>query len=309
MSTASPAISVIIPARDMARFLPATLDSLRAQSQSAFEAIIVDDGSADATRRIAEEAAAADPRLRVMAGPCLGVSAARNAGAARARAAALLFLDADDLLAPHALDRLLRDLETAPGAVAVLGGVRRVDVAGRPLPGSDNRDLVPRDPETRLRALLRKNYVVNGGNLALRRAAFEAVGGFAPALANGEDWALWCELAAIGRIALSPGPPVLAYRQVPGGANARPRRAFERVASIEHVARSKAVQRAVGAELPRLLRTRRMDHFWSGVRNDLLHGARWRAARTALIGVIAYPDSLAQPALIRRFLKTLVVRS
>ncbi|WP_225844392.1 CDP-glycerol glycerophosphotransferase family protein [Streptomyces sp. HPF1205] len=99
-----PRFSVVVPAHRAQGFLRACLDSVLAQSFGDVEVVVVDDASPDACGLIAEEFAAADPRVRPLrldrhggAGP------ARDAGAARASGDYLLFLDADDLLAPGAL--------------------------------------------------------------------------------------------------------------------------------------------------------------------------------------------------------------
>ena len=72
------AVSVIIPARNAAATIAETLDSLLAQTHPHWQAIVIDDGSTDDTRRIAKAYAARDSRLRVIKGRGRGVSAARN---------------------------------------------------------------------------------------------------------------------------------------------------------------------------------------------------------------------------------------
>ena len=75
----------------------------------------------------------ADPRLTLIWQCNAGVAAARNRGMAAADGDALLFLDADDWLAPTALATLAATLDAAPGAVAAVGPYARVDAAGRPI--------------------------------------------------------------------------------------------------------------------------------------------------------------------------------
>ena len=301
----TPDISIVVPCRNMDRFLEETLVSALQQTVREIELIVVNDGSTDGSEAIVAALAAQDDRVRLIDGPARGVSAARNAGASVAQADVLLFLDGDDLLVPDSVERMLVGLREAPEAIGALAGVRRIDVAGGPLPGADNRALAPQTHPAQIRAILRKNIVVNPGNFAIRRVAFDLAGGFDPDLANGEDWALWCRICTLGRFAVVSGPPVLAYRQVPGGANSRPRRPFERVPSIEKVAQDPDIRRAVGRELGWLLRARRVDYFWSGVRNDLLYGARSRALLAGLVGLVAYPDGLLRPRLVRRFILSL----
>ena len=304
MSERMPLFSVIIPARNMERFLGATLDSLAAQTFDDFEVICVNDGSQDRTGAILQHRAAVDPRFRSIDGPKTGVSAARNAGLAQARGRYLLFLDADDLVTPDALSRYLHILETQD-VVGVIGGVLKISEDGQSLPSSDNRDLVPQTDQ--LAALLRKNYIVNGGALALRASHARAVGGYDTDLRNGEDWEFWCRLALGGRFGVLLGAPVLMYRQVTSGANMTTRGSALgfKVASLSKIARNADFRERFGFRLPLLLRARRIDYFWSGVRNQYRHGSRATALMLAAVGVILYPDTVLRPHLFGRFLRGL----
>lgn len=96
--------SIIIPTLDEETYLPRLLDSLAEQSFRNFEVIVVDGGSSDATiaaARVREHDL--DLRMIELCGP--GVSAQRNAGAGIARGEWLLFVDADSVLQPYALER------------------------------------------------------------------------------------------------------------------------------------------------------------------------------------------------------------
>src|ERR1051325_7476520 len=75
------AVSVIIPAYNAERYLPAALASVRRQSFDDFESIIVDDGSTDGTHELACRLSADDARVRVLRKQNGGVGSARNAGA------------------------------------------------------------------------------------------------------------------------------------------------------------------------------------------------------------------------------------
>jgi len=113
-------IAVIIPAYNAAAWLADCLGSLRAQIHTDWSAFVVDDGSADDTAGVAQRFG--DPRIRLLRQTNAGVSAARNRGIRHAlghnETAALLFLDADDWLAPTALQRLACALSDAVGGVA-----------------------------------------------------------------------------------------------------------------------------------------------------------------------------------------------
>ena len=217
-------IGLVIPARDAAPWIGATLASVRAQSHAVWQAVVVDDGSIDATAAIA--AGTGDPRIAVLravpAGVSAGVSAARNRGlaalfAAAAPVAAVLFLDADDLLAPDALARLAATLAAHPGAAAACGAWAAVTAAGAPLPGHHK----PAGGDV-LARLLCRNLFVNGGQLLIRAGAVRAAGGFRPELTYAEDWEYWLRLARQGRFAPVPGRrPVLFVRRRADGACAR----------------------------------------------------------------------------------------
>ena len=80
-----PEISVIIPVYNLENYLVPCLESVVAQSYRDFEAIVVNDGSRDASGSIAESFAAQDPRIRVITTPNLGVARARETGLKAAR--------------------------------------------------------------------------------------------------------------------------------------------------------------------------------------------------------------------------------
>jgi len=169
--------------------------------------VVVDDGSTDATASLA--GGFPDDRVTLLRQANAGVSSARNNGLAALdpSAEAVLFLDADDWLAPDALTRLVAALCAAPQAVAAAGPCA---LAGRVLrpPGGDLLD-----------ALLRRNRFANAGHLLIRRAAAIEAGPFCPGLAYGEDWDYLIRLALLGPFAVARGKaPVLHVRVRPGGA-------------------------------------------------------------------------------------------
>lgn len=116
----APIVTLIVPGRDIAAYAPAALDSLRAQGERRWRAILVDDGSLDATGDIFRAAAADDDRFHVIAhDEPRGLGAARNAGLALVDTEHLGFLDGDDVMTPTALERLTGTLaETGSDLVA-----------------------------------------------------------------------------------------------------------------------------------------------------------------------------------------------
>ena len=100
-------VSVIIPCYNEERYLGECLASVLAQTMRNFEVLVIDDGSADGSLAIARETAKADERVRVLHQENAGVCAARNRGLEEARGEFVTFVDADDLLMPDALERML----------------------------------------------------------------------------------------------------------------------------------------------------------------------------------------------------------
>jgi GT2 family glycosyltransferase len=111
-----PLVSVVVPTRDRADQLRACLDALEAQSATAFEVVVVDDGS----RRPAAvgNVVAAAPHARLVAGTGRGPAAARNLGAAAARAPVVRFTDDDCRPEPGWVDALTARLGDGTPAVA-----------------------------------------------------------------------------------------------------------------------------------------------------------------------------------------------
>lgn len=111
-----PFFSIITPCFNYAHVLEQTFKSLLAQSFTAWECLVVDDASTDHTAQTARRYADADPRFLLLSHATnQGLAAARNTGINQASGRFLIFLDADDLLAPEALRRLAEGIEARGG--------------------------------------------------------------------------------------------------------------------------------------------------------------------------------------------------
>lgn len=122
----SPAITVIVPGFDVSAFAEEALDSLRAQTREDWTAVLVDDASTDGTTALFADAAAADPRFRLVRhARRRGLGAARNSGLDLVDTPYTAFLDADDRLRPDALRRL-GDLLDTSGSDFVVGAYVRL---------------------------------------------------------------------------------------------------------------------------------------------------------------------------------------
>ncbi len=189
MATA-PAVSIIIPAYNLAPYLAETLDSVFAQTYRDFEAIVINDGSTDDT-----EARIAPFRDRVVYihQENRGVMAARNAGLRAARGRYIALLDGDDLWLPRFLEVLVGMLEadsniSAAYPNALYFGWPRHD-------GKLHQEAFPvAEPVTFDRVLRRECYIF--GLLVFRREVIDEVGGYDESLQGqgAEDFELWLRM-------------------------------------------------------------------------------------------------------------------
>ena len=108
-----------MPAFDAERTLAAALLSVQRQTEPNWECLVVDDGSRDSTRAIAQAVAQRDRRVRVLALPHAGIVPALQLGTAACRAPLVARFDADDLMSRRRLELQLRAMKDAPELAAV----------------------------------------------------------------------------------------------------------------------------------------------------------------------------------------------
>lgn len=187
-------VTVVIPAYKAAAFLEETIRSALAQTVPPERIVVVDDGSPDNGHEIAQALAAEHPCILPVQRQNGGVPAARNTGLAHAKTDHVLFLDADDRLLPHAIERHLEAFQRFPKAVMVFGSNYRMDVNGVRL--SENR--VPEQNVTREDLAM---YVTPCPSQCLyRRDAWLKVGGANESLRSGEDIDLNLRIIELGEI-------------------------------------------------------------------------------------------------------------
>jgi glycosyltransferase involved in cell wall biosynthesis len=116
---AAPRISILLPVWNAEATLAACLASLRRQSETSWECVLVDDGSSDGSLAIARAHAACDARIELLSLPHQGLVAALNAGIARCRAPLIARMDADDLMHRERLAAQAAALDAAPTLAAV----------------------------------------------------------------------------------------------------------------------------------------------------------------------------------------------
>ena len=140
----SPVVTVVMPVKDRAREVVDAIRSVVAQTFTAWELIVVDDGSSDGTSE-AVRALLDDPRIRLFETESRGVSGARNMAIAHARAPYLAFLDSDNQWDPDFLAILLGRALAAPRSTVVYSAAKiREDASirylGRPTDYRSMRD-------------------------------------------------------------------------------------------------------------------------------------------------------------------------
>lgn len=241
MST-RPAVSVLMPVRNGERFIAEAVESVLSQTSTDLELLVLDDGSTDSTPQILERLALRDPRLVVHRGkPGPNLAEVLNLATELSRAPILARLDADDVALPDRLQLQAEFLDQNP-EVALLGGqTLLIDEGGREF----GRAEYPTGNGELQEALRERNPFVHSA-MAMRREAFEAVGGYRAEFDNAEDLDLWLRLAAGRQIANLP-QPVVKYR-IHGGQQTLQKQDEQALFSI--AARASARARAAGEPDP-----------------------------------------------------------
>ena len=125
-------ISVLMPVYNVEKYLNNTLESVRNQTYSDFEVIMVDDGSTDSSGQLCDKWTQEDSRFRVIHTENKGVSAARNTALSLVRGEYIFFMDSDDLIIPETFEELLDTLQKTD-ADMVMGNLFYTDNNGNML--------------------------------------------------------------------------------------------------------------------------------------------------------------------------------
>jgi len=209
----TPLVSAIVPAYNAERTIDETLGSIRGQTYSNLEIVVVDDGSTDGTAQIVDRHARADRRVRLIRQANQGASAARNRAIADAKGEFIAPIDADDLWRPtkiqKQMDLMVREWPRV-GLVYTWQAV--VDHSGRVVSAQDRPH--PGEEGPVFARLFLGNFV-GGASALMPKAVIIEVGGYDVSLPAAEDLKLYLQIAeryefAVVRECLT------AYRQ-PGG--------------------------------------------------------------------------------------------
>ncbi len=179
-----PVLSVVTPVRNMAKYLPDTLDSVASLS-TPHEHIVVDGGSGDGTVELLS--GRDDPALSWTSEPDRGQTHAVNKGFERARGELVAWLNGDDAYFPEAVDRAVEHLIRTPEAAAVFGGMEFTDEDGVPF-----RTHVPQEFNWR-RCLFWGEFLPTP-TIIFRRSLLEEVGGLQERFADAADYDFYLRL-------------------------------------------------------------------------------------------------------------------
>lgn len=213
-----PEVSIVVPAWNAARFLPATLDSLLGQDLRDIQVVVVDDGSTDDTAMIAEQRAAIDARVHVLRGPNAGVSAARNRGLAVATGKFVLFLDSDDIAAAGMLSTMVAVAEGDASDVVLCSLVRFGLGPDRTVVAPELRATSLSGMAEHLPHLAATSLIHHLGNKIFRRDLIDAVGArFPEGMSIGEDLLFVLSVLDRARLVSCIPDPLYRYRLHGGG--------------------------------------------------------------------------------------------
>ena len=236
-------VTVLMPVYNGAAYLEAAIESIRRQTHSDFEFLIVDDGSTDGSSEILEGLAAQDSRLRIIYGKHEGIAAARNRGLALARGSVIVCMDQDDVAMPERIERQLAYLAEHPEVAAVGSALRLINKDGDPIAPPT---MYPPTSEEIREGLLSGYCMLGQPTVAMRREAAIAVGGYRRAFDPADDYDLWIRLSE--RYALANMPDVLVdYRWHGNNTTSRRRR---KQALGAHIAKLAGAERRLGLPDP-----------------------------------------------------------
>ena len=216
------AVTAIIPTYNRRELVMQSARSVLAQSFTAVECLVIDNGSSDGTAEALR--AIGDERLSVLVrDQPLGAAKARNVGLAASRTPWVAFLDNDDLWAPIKVEHQLSALTTYPSArwcatgCAYVSGDLSMRPGGRLTEGPVGSSEAQLLSSQELLALLARDNVVPGGGSSVMVSTELAreVGGFHDDVPGCEDWDMWVRLARLSPLAYV-DRPLAAWRMWEG---------------------------------------------------------------------------------------------
>lgn len=188
-----PHISIIMPVYNRERHLPAAVESLRAQTLSNWELVVIDDGSTDGTPDLLHEYAKKDSRIRPFHHPAATIAENRNYALNRTGGEFIGILDSDDIALPNRFAHQIAFLNGSPKLDGVGSGLEFIDANGVPAPVEKYKQRLTQPDELRRRQREGWSCFVHSSML-FRRKVMDAVGGYRPIFKLAEDDDLFLRL-------------------------------------------------------------------------------------------------------------------
>lgn len=208
-------ISVVIPCYNYGCFLQETLMSVKSQTYSDWECIIVNDGSTDNTEEIAIQFTKEDNRFHYLKRENGGLSAARNTGLSIAKGDYIQFLDADDLIHPEKFEHQLDIFADSPELDICYSNFEFFDSpSGNILNKTHFAKQVSINPiEDVLFKFGKDGFIIPIHCALIKRGVWENSNVFNESLKAREDWLMWLDLALRGKTFLFIDKPFALYRK------------------------------------------------------------------------------------------------
>jgi glycosyltransferase involved in cell wall biosynthesis len=262
-------VSIIIPIKNRSQFFEETAQSLVQETHREWEALVVDDDSAVAEFKRIAAIAGGDPRFRLMTKSVRrhGAPARRNEGLAASKGDYVIFLDADDLLAPDCLERRVKRLEENPQADFVVFQTGLF----REKPGDTNLVWDEFNDEDDLERFLRGDAPWCCYGPIWRRSSLSRIGPWDERALSWQDWEFHIRAVALGLRYVKVPEPDSYYRLTrPGSISFKanmPRQIFNRARLFGRVAIFLREQDALNRRRRRILAAQFLRHaFYSGLR-------------------------------------------
>jgi glycosyltransferase involved in cell wall biosynthesis len=201
----APLVTVLTAVRNGARFLEATIESVRKQTFTDWEYIIVDDASTDETTSIVEKFRRGDSRIQLLKRTTsVGPYGSANDGLKIARGKYIVRTDGDDLSAAHRIERQLAFLAEHPEYRSCVTHWQAIDEQGHKL---NVVTPIPKNPRVFRWGLVLRSQSLHSA-VCFEKSAMEEIGGYRE-LPLSQDYRLWCEMTRRGWLGTI--PEILCY--------------------------------------------------------------------------------------------------